>query len=194
MIRLQKMFAWNNAVTYDGGHVINEYIATLEMETGVDDQNQQAVAYERLRWWIANVLSHSVMINENDAQVQNYLNTRQRVLMLPSDPVDHLVAMILYLKFNAIMEGRLILNEIRLSSEQGDHMTYIHSDELDGSINDDRGWWVDPGPHCHNDVPRSAHRKVVELNRKVAWEDLELGWDRTNNNTGTVIFPDFQKR
>jgi len=195
MIRLQKTVAWCSAITYDQGHVINQYHGTLKLHTGTEDQTQQTLAYERLKWWIQNVLDHSVLINHDDPMLQTYGQTRQRVLAMPDDPVDHLLCMVLYLKFNAIMEGRLTLAELELSSEQGDHMAYVHSNDHDGAIADDHGWWIDPAPVWYDDNHVPAQGKVVELNRKFSWEDLDLGWNQTaTDQAATVLFPDFQRR
>lgn len=198
MIRLQKSIAWRSAITYNGGHAINQYQATLDLldsQTGQENEVQQAVAYERLKWWIDNVLDHSVMISEHDDMVPAYLATRQRVLIMPEHPVDHLIAMVLYLKFNAIMEGRMVVDEIRLSSDWGDHMVYLHSNERDGSIADDRGWWVESGPQWHSLADPLPQGKVVELSRKMGWEEIGLGWEQHDGqDTGTVIFPNFQRR
>jgi hypothetical protein len=193
MIRLEKMLTWTSAICYESAHAINEYIVTLSLHEGTQDQIQQNVAYQRLKWWISEVMHGSVMINQNDNLTQAYQQTPQRVLALPSDPVDHAVAMMLYLKINAIMEGRLILDEIKLGSEQGDHMCYLHSNEIDGIYFEGGGWWDDPGPVWQYVQDQNHESNVVNLIKKSTWRDQGLGWE-SPTETDQVIVVDFARR
>ena len=190
MIRLEKVFSWYNCISYDEGHVINEYIMTLNMYEGVIDPDQQNTAYNRMKWWITNVLTNSIVLNESDPLLDTYRATRQRVLAVPSDPVDHLMTMLLYLKLNAIMQDRLIIDEIKLCSEQGDHMSYLHSSHIDQVLFDTQGWWTDSEPTWENITP--TNDAVVALPNKIKWRDLDLGWE-DDPVESSVVYVDFGK-
>lgn len=194
MIRLEKILTWCSAISYDESHVINEYIATLTLHNGTDDDNQQSVAYERMKWWMHHAMSDSILLDENDPLLSAYKSTRQRVLVLPSEPVDHLVAIMLYLKLNAIMEGRLIIDEIKLSSDQGDHMCYLYSEYSDGAVFDIKGWWNDPRPAWKHKDATQNDSNIVELNREFEWTDVGLGWDQDKGQDSNVVHADFGKK
>lgn len=193
MTRLQKSLTWTCDLTYDEGHVVNEYLITLDLLAASTDEYEQSIAYQRLKWWISSVLQGSVFINQHDPLLSAYSATRQKVLVFPSDPVDHLVAMTLYLKFNAIMEERLIVTEIKLSSDHGDHMCYLYSNNKDGVINDNQGWWVDPSPSWHWEQD-SQESNVVDLCQRFSWKELDLGWQQQTNHESKVIFKDFSQK
>lgn len=193
MIRLEKLLTWNSSICYDDVHVINDYIATISLHTNGHDQDQQNIAYERMKWWIEHVLANSVLLNEADPLLPAYQATRQRVLVVPDDPVDHLVAVMLYLKLNAIMEDRLILDEIRLSSEQGDHMCYLHSEETDAIEYDTTGWWIDPRPIWFIPTANRHQTNVLSLPKTLEWSDLGLSWNAGQEPTDTVVVADFNR-
>jgi hypothetical protein len=190
MIRLEKLLTWNSCITYDEGHVINEYVATIGFHNESENEQQQSLAYQRLKWWIYDVMQGALIINEEDPLLEMYRSTRQQVLAVPGDPVDHLVTMMLYLKLNAIMEGRLIIDEIKLSSEQGDHVCYLHSNEEDGIVFDTQGWWVDPRPIWQTRAANAILDNVVSLDRPCEWADLGLGWDQSQRQS-QVVYADF---
>jgi hypothetical protein len=192
MIRLEKLLTWSSCITYDEGHVINEYIATICFHNEVEDESQQRIAYNRMKWWIYDVMQGCVLIHEEDPLLEEYRSTRQRVLALPNDPVDHLVAMMLYLKLNAIMEQKLIIDEIRLSSEQGDHVCYLHSNDVDEIVFDTQGWWIDSGPVWQNRSDLGRDDNVVALDRPTSWDDIGLAWDQPQHQS-QVVYADFGK-
>lgn len=192
MIRLEKLLTWTSAITYDEGHAINEYIMQVGFYNTVDDDRQQAVAYERMKWWINSAMTDAVLISRDDPFLSAYQKTRQRVMVLPDDPVDHLVTVMLYFKLNAIMEGRLIIDELKLSSDQGDNVWYLYNEMSDPVGLDHKSWWLDPRPIWHDRETLQSEQNVFNLSRESDWSDLGLGWS-TDEQDSRVVYADFGK-
>jgi hypothetical protein len=193
-VRLQKTWAWNSGIVYDGNYTINEYLATVHMTTVTDDHVQQNIAYERMKYWFDAVMTNAVFVNQESDLVDAYRVTGQRVMTLPNDPIDQIMGMMLYLKLNAITENRIVITDVELSSNEGDHMTYIHSvGETVGPF-ESEGWWLESGLAYTNVVKPRGKSKVVNLVRFPEWANVGLGWEENPEQTAsTVVFADFPR-
>lgn len=188
---------WTCCVSYDQGHAVNQYLLQIEFGSDTDDENQQTVAYQRIKWWIHEVMQGCVLLNHQDELLPAYLGTRQRVLAMPVDPVDDVVALMLYYKLNAIVEQRLSIDRIKLSSDQGDNVWYVHGNDEPPVQIEPTSWWLDSAPTwIDKDCMKfPSQAKVVELERRSTWEDLGLGWADTDDRPdGNVIFTNFGKK
>lgn len=192
MIRLEKLLTWSSSITYDDSHDINDYVMHTSFYSQIDDEHQQAVAYERMKWWIHSVMQGALLIHQDDPMLPAYLGTRQRVLALPDNPVDHLVIAMLFCKINAIMESRLIIDELKLSSSQGDEVWYRFSDQDDLVFAEGQGWWTHFGPVWHDRDTEPGGNNIVNLDRGLDWSDLGLGWAQSTHDS-QVVYADFSK-
>lgn len=192
-VRLKKEFAFSTGLVFDGNYAINQYMMTLRMVTNTSDHREQNVAYERVKYWIHNVLDHSVFIQQDSELLPAFLATGQRVITVTEAPVDQIIGIMLYSKLNAIVEERLIITDIELQSVLGDGMIYLHNEhESVGPFAND-GWWQDPRP-VYNDVAQRARgNKVVTLGRSQEWKDLDLDWEENDEESNTVVFADFKR-
>jgi hypothetical protein len=115
------------------------------------------------------------------------------VIVLPDEPVDQIMGMMLYLKYNAVMENRMVVTDVEISSVQGDNMGYLHShgENLSPGLSRD-GWWVDAAPTWYDITVTHTRDKVVSLNSRPEWADHGLAWtDATDKGSNSVVFADF---
>lgn len=188
-VRIYRDFDFNCGIVYRGEFHINSYQARVKMITDTDDDAEQNIAYLRLRHWISNILHSSVLISRDSDMLKQYQVTGQRMIELPDEPVDQLIGIMLYLKLNAIMEGRMTITEVQLNSAEGDHVWYIHEqhDNIGPFIAD--GWWNEARPACC--VKRKRSGKIVSMTRTQDWKDLELDWEDETPPQDTVVIADF---
>lgn len=193
-VRLKKNFVFYTGLVYDNKFSINEYSITLHMTTVSNDPDQHNIAYERMNYWINEVLHESVLIGADSEKLDAYRSTGQRMIVFPQGPVDQLVGVMLYLKLNAIAEGRMIVTDVELSSAFGDDVVYLHNSAEDiGSVSLE-GWWTDPKPHWADVKKKKSSNKVISLDRMPEWSDLELQWEEhSDNENNTVVFGEFPK-
>jgi hypothetical protein len=192
-VRLRTILGWNSGLVHGDQFCVNQYQAQIDMITVTADNHEQNIAYERVKHITHHIFEDAIMIAHDHPKLTQYQHTGARVIVLPDEPVDQIMGMMLYLKFNAVMENRMVVTDVEISSVQGDNMGYLHShgENLSAGLSLD-GWWVDAAPTWY-DVPVTHTRdKVVSLNSRPEWADHGLAWtDATNKQSNSVVFADF---
>lgn len=190
--RLRKDWTWLSVLVWDGKPGINTYYASTELATVTDDQYEQAIAYQRMRWFMNDVLSQTVLIQDNDPMLPIYRETGFRILALPEAPVDQIIGMMLYSKLNAIMQKRMIVVSVDVSSWQGDDMIYMHDMDDDLIALDRAGWWNDSRPIWTTQENRKSN--VIALEEMTEWSRLGMGWEQSQDSAdNNVVFAKFDR-
>lgn len=197
-VRLQTTMTFIAGVYYDNELRMNNYKITLNLLTGTENNQEQNIALERLRYFVYNQLPHSVFVNQAyQDECQSLLTAGVRICNLPEEPVDQIIGIMLFCKLNAIMEDRMLLTEIEISSDLGDSIIYFHNDEESIGPFKLNGWWnATDSSYC--DLGNITNTKVVELASELSWKDLKLNWVNedhtiTIDTENKVLFADFAK-
>jgi hypothetical protein len=193
-VRLLKNWSWSSGIIVDDEYHINTYALSVDLLTATQDHREQNVAYDRMRHWISGVLADAVLIEAGHRLTDAFLATGQRVIEIPGGPADQLVGIMLYTKLNAIMEGRMVVTDVSISSDLGDHMVYLHSEGDACGPLAEAGWWSDPRAVFST----RRHRKsanVISIPRQPEWVDLDLLWQESDPATdaNTVLYAEFPK-
>ena len=192
--RLKKSFGFYTGLIYQGQFLVNHWNVNLDLVTVSDDGGELNTAYERMKYWIGRVLDDSILIGHADPALEDVSRLNGRVIVLPDEPVDQIVGIMLYLKLNAIMENRLVVAATEIWSTQGDQTSYIHmaGENLGPDLGQD-GWWSDPRPiySMHKNL-RTGN--VVSLDRPAEWKDFGLGWEPNDDKiSGNVVVAQFPR-
>jgi len=141
------------------------------------------------------MLQDAVFISAQSGKLATYRNTGAKVIAFPEQPVDQIVGMMLMIKLNAVMQQRLVITELTISSEHGDGMRYHCSHDDAAGPFQESGWWSDHRPVCVMERPKRSRDKVVAIDRITEWSDYGLEWESTENNCcdNRVVFADFPK-
>lgn len=191
--RMSKTWGILANVVWDDRVLCNDYRIRVDWTTVTDDSREQNIAYERVKYWLFDVMEHSVMVNQDHDKVAVLQTTGQHIIQMPADPVDAVIAVMLFAKLSAITEQRMSLTEVAVSSEQGGHVQYLQSAEEDFMMFGDPGWWQDARPAWSHTKPRRGN-KIVSLARMPEWHELDLSWDTVNaRSDGSVVFAEFKK-
>lgn len=194
-VKLRKTFEFSTGVVYNNEFSVNYYTAIVSMTTMSSDVEKHNIAYERMKYWLDWVLSNSIIMANSDPMCNKWLATEQRIVLLPDQPVDQLVGIMLYRKLTAIVEDQFLITDLELSSSLGDHMSYIHSHgESLGPMASD-SWWNDSGPGWTATSKRKSRvMNIIEMSRETTWKDLDLDFDAVDLDTAKpVVFVDFSK-
>jgi hypothetical protein len=193
-VKLKKSFTFYSGLVFDERYSINVYDLTVHMTTTSMDPREQNVAYDRICFWIDEVLHDAVLISVDSAKLDSYRNTGQRVIVFPQEPVDQIVCSMLCLKLNAITENKMIVTEIELASAFGDDVVYLHQLGEDVGPMSGEGWWLDPSPNWGNTKKKKSSNKIIPLERMPDWPEIDLTWEpSTDQAQNTVVFADFPK-
>lgn len=197
-VRLQYSIDFMAGCYFDGMLRMNNYRVRLWMMTTTMDGESHNVAFDRIKFFIADSLESSVFINgSNEEQCKLLANAGVKITTLPDEPVDQLIGIMLYCKLNAICEDRMIIGEVEISSELGGEVTYMHSDEEPIGPYDQKGWWHNANlMHYNNKI--SETENIMSLGAISSWRELELQWpeddEPSSEDTGnTIVFVNFNK-
>jgi hypothetical protein len=191
-VRLKKTFNWSSAIVHDSKFLINHYNVDLDMITVSDNNEEQNIAYERIKTFFHDVMEDAVLISRHSPVLEAYQSIDARVIAFPADPFDQVVGMMLYLKLNSIMENRIVITDVSISSAAGDSMRYLHSSgEALGPL-DCQGWWTDSRP-CWYDPQEKSSGKVVNLSRVPEWKEYSLDWANEQSVENSVVFAKFRQ-
>ena len=125
----KKYFSWSTGfksiIVVDGELFNNDYTIKLHITPITTDLQEQGDYFERLKMLFESVLANTITAHL-DEKLYDILekNTNNRFIQLPRQPYDQLMAAVCFTKANAVMQGKIIINELELSSYQGDGITY----------------------------------------------------------------------
>ena len=195
-IRLKYSMDWRAGIWFEDQLQMNNYSATLSLITRTANQEYQIVAISRLKWFVYRILESTVFVNyRNQDQIRALSQAGIRVTTLPDEPIDQIIGLMLYSKFNAIMEQHIQVTEIDIVSDLGDNVHYLHSDQETTFFDFGTGWWTESDPsHCA--VPRTNNLNVVRLQRTPTWKDFDLEWQSSTErslDTVTTSVVKFQR-
>ena len=193
------------AIYYDGQLQMNEYMIKIYMQTTSPDQADSNTAFSRIRHFVYNELENTIFINGNTDidRAKELAKLGLNITTIPGEPVDQLIGIMLYYKISAIVEERLLVGEIEITSALGEGLVYLHGENE--TINDVviPDWW-NAADLVHCDSELIDNDKVVTMHRGSVWRELDLQWPdiEDNSDTGfedeeelgnTVVFADFKK-
>ena len=159
------------------------YTVKLDLLTQSMDPADQNTAIERVRWFIENQLHSAVLVNQADSErAEVFYDVGFNVITLPEEPVDQVLGIVLHSKLNAIMEGRISVTTITISSDTGG-IEYVHSDNEVTDLLGESGWWFEPTPLCHD-------LDIEDQDPETEWKDIDLAWNNEQviKDLNTAIF------
>jgi hypothetical protein len=194
-VRLRYNISFPAAVWFDDELMMTNYTLALNFLTQTLDPQDQNIALERVKYFLLNELHSTVFINQADVErAEAFADVGLNVTTLPEEPVDQVVCIMLYYKLNAIMEGRMKITELVMSSEAGDSVEYFHNESEHIDIFPAEGWWHESSlSHNSIEYDDEVDENVVVLATGSDWDDQELAWsqDTVTTDLGQVVFANF---
>jgi hypothetical protein len=197
-VRLQYDLDFLGGIYFEEQLQMNRYLVSLNLVTGTKDPVDTNIAMDRMKAFVFGELEHSVFMNAAQRERAELMHMMGiNVTTLPEEPVDQIIGMMLYYKLNAIMEGRMIVRSLDISSTLGDSVWYQHDDEDSAGPFAQEGWWHD-ATVTHNIVDFAEASDNVLKVMPNAWADYGLMWPNeqtTASEAGnTVVFGNFPKK
>ena len=194
-VRLQYDIEFLAGIYYEDALQMNSYSASIQMLTMTNDMTSTNIAMERLKCFVYSELANTVFISEKyqeKAEMMALMGVN--ITTLPEEPVDQIIGMMLYTKLNAVLDGRMTVTNIDISSILGDSVWYQHNEEDELGPLASPGWW-------HNSTVQHNSLDLVDTQDKVvkvtpsAWYEYGLLWpeEHAENPGNTVVFANFNK-
>lgn len=195
-VRLQYNQEFLAGIYYEDQLQINSYEVSINLLTKTTDSASTNIAMERLKAFVHGVLESTVFINQaNDERAEFLQLAGCNVTTLPEEPFDQIVGMMLYYKLNAIMEDRMVITNLDISSTLGDGVWYQHDEEDSAGPFVTDGWWhrasVQHETIEREEVPGNVVKVVL-----AGWHEMDLEWPENSipPSDNTIVYANFPKK
>lgn len=181
-------FWWNNQLFF------NHYMLDIDMTTATADIIDQNIAFLRLRYMIEDVFEDIVFIEQNEHDAIDQLESvGLKLAILPIDPVDQIVGMMLQCKFEAVLEGKILIRSVKLSSVRGDDIVYESDHTEYNALAGQSGWWNMLDPDDTTTIEDVAVSR--QLNSRKRWREMSMEWSEestadVDESENVLVFKD----
>ena len=183
MSRIERDIYFFAGIHLEHKFVINAYSLSLSMLIETESTDEHVIALNRMDHFINNVLSNSVFVNQKDLRViEKYYNAGIDVCFLPDDPYDQVLGLVLLRKLNAIMEDRLKITDMTITSSLNENIRFPIVAEAAENTNYLRGdyWWNKSNTTINNEsVLTQETDNIIRLFGDNVWASLDLDWKQS---------------
>jgi hypothetical protein len=181
--RIERDFCFQTGIYFENKFHVNVYDMGLSMLVETDSIKEQNIAMDRAIYFLTEVLSNSILVHSaNSDIIKKYENVDLRVCELPQEPYDQIIAMVVLLKLNSIMENRLKITDLVIGSSLSDGVRFNIVSEVAESAFSGKYWWNSPCLAITNHkIDGVDHANVIKLFSD-DWTGLGLSWRETAKN------------
>ena len=129
-----KSFNWStefkSIIIVDNELFHNTYTVKIGIRPVTADLAEQSQYFDRLKFFYSYIVANTI-VTWSDEPLYEILEaeTNNRFIQLPRPPYDQIMAAVLFSKSNAILEGKITVDSLELSSYQGDGISYTITKE-----------------------------------------------------------------
>lgn len=184
----------------------NQFDIGIEFLSTGDDGMEQVIAFDRMQCIIEDIMGGAIFANvENPLIAKLHKNFSAYIVTLPAEPIDYVICAALFSKLISVVEGRLIIDSVNLSSKMGSNIVnIIHEEELaaldwmvKNKIKEATGneaWWHRSDAGC-TDILLAGKDANTVIHDVQDWANFDLNWDaakpKIDSKEGKVVkFPD----
>jgi hypothetical protein len=126
---MSNTFSWKtkfkSIIIVDGELFSNEYKLNVSITPHTADLKEQTAYFDRLKNLFEQIFANTIT-TWRDEPLYRILKTKtnNRFIELPKPPYDQIMAAVCFCKANSILDSKIVVNYIELSSWQGDGITY----------------------------------------------------------------------
>ena len=193
-VRIAQLLSFNAATWYDNELQMTEYTVKLWMITNTYSDREQNIAIRRAKHFVFDQLENTIFIDcAEEDKARSFMDVGLNVTTIPGPPADQLIGIMVFHKLNAIMENRIRVVEIEISTGNG--VVYLHNENETSEDLVQSDWWTAIDlTHC--DLEPADSDKVLSIAHNTVWRDLELDWPTEEVDTksgNVVVFADFKQ-
>ena len=126
---MSNTFSWKtkfkSIIIVDGELFANEYKLNISLTPHTASLKEQTDYFERLKNLFEQVFANTITTWRDEPLYHTLKkSTTNRFIELPKPPYDQIMAAVCFCKANSILDSKIVINNIELSSWQGDGITY----------------------------------------------------------------------
>ena len=146
---MSNSFTWKtkfkSIIIVDGELFSNEYDVKISLTPHTASLKEQTAYFDRLKNLFEQVFANTITTwREEPLYGVLQKNTNNRFIELPRPPYDQIMAAVCFCKANSILDSKMVINHIDLSSWQGDGITYtVDKDSRELILLDRPDWFTD---------------------------------------------------
>lgn len=211
-VRIKSNFIIFASVFHNDQLQANRYEIKVEFLTKSENPDHYNIAIDRAVYFIQAVCDNAIFVDEHSIQAYPEIdNMGCDVIVLPEEPSDQIIGLMLFCKINAIMEGVIQVTDVSVKSHVGGEYEYLHNEnELLGPF-EESGWWNESSSSIRNPEMMDENQREIYFETLPKWDVLGLDWENTYDNEpdtskdtksnkhrsstkdGEVVFVDFGK-
>ena len=183
MINVKRQFSFQSLIYFSQNILINTYQLNVELSINTECIHEQTVALERCKYFIHEAMQNSLLINESEIDaIIKASSFGLKLCVLPEEPYDQILSLMFYKKLNAILENKMIVNVVELSSFLGDDVKFVCDNHDNLGPFDLPGWWSDNDAKLSCPVFTNKKEKVIRIIKyPTDWSAVNLLWDDDQN-------------
>ena len=146
---MSNTFTWKtkfkSIIIVDGELFANEYKLNISLTPHTASLKEQTDYFERLKNLFEQVFANTITTWRDEPLYHTLKkSTTNRFVELPKPPYDQIMAAVCFCKANSILDSKIVINHIQLSSWQGDGITYsVDKDSKELLLLDTKDWFSD---------------------------------------------------
>jgi hypothetical protein len=181
--RINRSFDFQAGVRFDDDFYMNQYEVVVDFIVDSESIREQNIALERIKYFLSECIENSIFIQDTETEaIEKYVEANLKVCVLPEEPYDQIIGIMLMVKINAITEGRLSITDLSICSKMSDGVSCLQSFEENTGPFKLPGWWNDNNTKISNLLSNSKSKKILKLVKPpIDWEDVFLGWKEKSN-------------
>ena len=142
-------FTWKtkfkSIIIVDGELFQNQYNAYIHITPYTANLKEQTIYFERLKHLFEQVFAGTITTWREEKLYHSLKEkSNNRFIELPKPPYDQIMAAVCFCKANSILDGKIMVTKLELSSWQGDGITYsVDKDSKELLLLDTPNWFTD---------------------------------------------------
>jgi hypothetical protein len=194
--RITKDFNFIGGVYFENELYLNVYDINVHFNVESSNISEQNIALDRIKYFFYSLEHHVFIYEQNTDAIEKLTNADIKLCVIPEEPYDQIIAIMLLTKINAITEGRLIADDLSLTSRMSDGVNCLHGLEENIGPFKLKGWWNENSPKISNLGKFTKSKKIVKLKKtQYNWDDLNLGYNKKDElNPTEIVFASFESK
>lgn len=173
-IQIQKDFTFLAAIHFEKKFMLNLYELSAQMEVLTENVREQNIAIERMNYFLGTYIEDAIFIEDTEKEaIQNYNNAGIKTCIVPEEPYDQIIGMILINKCNAIMENKIVINQVIFGSKLSNLIKFNIDGEVSQLEYPENAWY---NKNTLSVTEKGKKDKIVNLFDKNTWAELGLTW------------------